>query len=839
LQVEGAQALALAANSPTSHSATGLPTGLTLSSTTGTISGTPTVAGTFTTTISATNSYGASSETVTFQIVPTGSSPPVLVPVIYGLSLAESGNVNAPFSYQIPTGNNPTSVSVTGPASLSSLGLSVASDGTITGTPTTVGIYSFTVTATNAAGTSTPATLILTIAVRPTLSVTYSIQIGATSTPLSYYDPTVSYNPPLGTATLAPSTSFSVVSGSLPAGVTLLNGQIGGTPTVGTPTGQASSVVLQVSDSSGNSCTTTVPFLIYSGPGLVNGSNGQAIGPQNIAYGAGFGYSVQTITSSATSLTASALPPGWTFTTNGALSGYLSGTATQLGAQSVTFTATDAMGHSSQATLVLTAGPINSSPSANAQVGVPFNFTVTEDNGPTNFQATNLPAGLTINSATGVISGTPVAVDVVPVQLTITDAGGTQSAILTLTIGPGPSDTAVDFQPGVSPTAAYTAPSNTIADDVLEDAQPGNPSSNQRNQTFNSGTTLPVGQLTATKIDRGLLSFDLSALPPGVTITGAALILNASSTNSSGLPLSVEVHQASTSFNPATATWGSNSSYQSAVLASATLNPATVSGATTFSGTAAFVQGVQQAYNQQTPISLVLLAPSAETLAFPTPDYIGFATRATAPTQNPELIVTYNYPASTVPVITSAATAPGTVNLPFSYTVTATAKPTSYSTSTRPSWLSWNAATGVLSGTPPQVGSTSLTVNATNANGTGSQNVAINIDSATPAKMLGLVSGNNQVGAPGALLATPLVVQASSQKQMVYDARGNKTKDYDENGFATLYQYDAFNRLVAQARDMNGNGSIDVGTDLITSFAYDQLNDKIQIQGAAPCVTNS
>jgi subtilisin family serine protease len=58
---------------PYTWSATGLPPGISIGSTTGTISGTPTTAGTFTTTVTATDTVGASgSAPFTFTISPTG-----------------------------------------------------------------------------------------------------------------------------------------------------------------------------------------------------------------------------------------------------------------------------------------------------------------------------------------------------------------------------------------------------------------------------------------------------------------------------------------------------------------------------------------------------------------------------------------------------------------------------------------------------------------------------------------------------------------------------------------------------------------------------------------------
>ena len=72
---------------------------------------------------------------------------------------------------------------------------------------------------------------------------------------------------------------------------------------------------------------------------------------------------------------------------------------------------------------------------------------------------------------------------------------------------------------------------------------------------------------------------------------------------------------------------------------------------------------------------------------------------------------------ASTPVITSPLTACGTVGVAFSYTITATNNPTTFSASPLPTGLSVNTSTGVISGTPTTAGTTNVTITASNGAG--------------------------------------------------------------------------------------------------------------------------
>ena len=143
------------AASPTTYtlSSGSLPPGLALSNVAGgdgnqgKISGTPTIVGSSTFTVLATNAYGTASTTLTIMVYsPLGPPAPAgqnlgtgTVGVAYSATISATGGTR-PYTFAVTSGALPGGLSLNG------------STGVISGTPTTMGTFSFTITVTDANG---------------------------------------------------------------------------------------------------------------------------------------------------------------------------------------------------------------------------------------------------------------------------------------------------------------------------------------------------------------------------------------------------------------------------------------------------------------------------------------------------------------------------------------------------------------------------------------------------------------------------------------------------------------------------------------------------------------
>ncbi len=174
---------------------------------------------------------------------------------------------------------------------------------------------------------------------------------------------------------------------------------------------------------------------------------------------------------------------------------------------------------------------ITSPASATATAGVPFSYQITARNSPTSYGAAGLPKGLSVNTGTGLISGTPGASGTFVVIVSATNATATAKTSLTLAIKPSSGAAAPAITS--STTAGGTVGSSfsyqiTATNDPTSYAASGLPSG----LTVNSLSGLISGKPTGAGTSKVMLSATNAEGTGGATLT-----LTVSTTNQSQVSL--------------------------------------------------------------------------------------------------------------------------------------------------------------------------------------------------------------------------------------------------------------------------------------------------------------
>ncbi len=391
-----------------SVSAGTLPTGLSLT-TGGVLSGTVTVAGPSSFTVSATDQFGCSGSralTVTFNCPTITVTPGTLsdanVGVAYGpVQFTQTGAPTA-VTWTLQSGTLPT-------------GMTLSAAGLLSGTPTATGTFTITVRATDTNGCFGQVTVTFHI-ICPTITVNpATLSNGTVGTP---------YGPVSLTTTGSTGTpTFSVTTGTLPTGLTLTTGgNLSGTVTAA---GTSSFTVTATdqygcSGARGYSVQFNCPTITVTPTSLTQATVGNSYGPVSFSQTGGVG-------TATFSIVAGTLPTGMTL--SGA--GVLSGTPTTTGSFTITVRATDSNGCFGEVTVTLgvvcPTVTITNPATTLAVGGVPFTVQFTEVGvgSPTwSIVSGTLPTGLSFNTSNAVLSGTPVQTGSFPIQVQVSAGFG-------------------------------------------------------------------------------------------------------------------------------------------------------------------------------------------------------------------------------------------------------------------------------------------------------------------------------------------------------------------------------------------------------------------------------
>ncbi len=396
-----------------------LPTGLALNASTGAITGIPTVAGSFPFTVTVDDALNyVATKNFTIVVGPALS--------ITSVSPLPTGFLGVPYSQTLTASGGTGGYVWAIQSGLFQSGLILDSSGVISGTPTSLGTANVVVQVFDSSNAAASKTLQLTVSAA--LSVMTSTLAGG--------EIGVPYSQTLSATGGAPAYTWSIVSGTLQAGLTLnpSTGAITGTPTVG----GTNNLVFRATDSASNTAVSTTVALTVAPAVTITTSTLPAgvVGitySQQLASTGGTGPYTWAITSGGI--------PGLTLFSNG----ILSGPPQTAGTFTVNVRVTDGLNAQANQTLSVTingALQITTSVLPGGTVGIPYSQQLVAGGGSGSgrvfsISAGTMPLGLVLNQATGVLSGNPVTAGAASFTVQVTDStSATASTPYSFTLNP-------------------------------------------------------------------------------------------------------------------------------------------------------------------------------------------------------------------------------------------------------------------------------------------------------------------------------------------------------------------------------------------------------------------
>jgi hypothetical protein len=424
----------------------GQPPGVSINSAYGTVSGTPTVSsGTYNVTVVVTDGTGANGSTMFTWTIRANQRVTVTNPGSQGGVTGTS--VSLPVSASDSASGQTLAYTATGLPP----GLSMSAGGTISGTPTTTGLFRAQVVVTDQAGITGSAAFTWTIGSPGGRDGVFAI-----APPAQYatVGTTVALRLQAGDSVPSQALTYSDFD-YLPPGLSLNSstGLISGTPT----TAGTYSTSIEVTDGTGVSTgfdnldwTITANSVSLTPPGSQAGRVGTGA---SVAVTATDSDPNQALTYSA-----SGLPPGLSVNPG---SGLITGAPQTAGTYSPTLTATDPTGASASGSVtwtvsppagpgtILVSNPVSGITAAGTAVSLPVSATDSQPGSQLSYTATGLPPGISIAPSTGVISGTPATAGTYQVAITASDTtGSTGSVLFTWGIAVPASSQVFPYTPG-------------------------------------------------------------------------------------------------------------------------------------------------------------------------------------------------------------------------------------------------------------------------------------------------------------------------------------------------------------------------------------------------------